>query len=200
MPVQPNPVTGLALVDSPDIVLPAPFPTIVSSGGVLALIPSGSSTPGGLVPLATPSANGLMSAAQAAALAGLQPSKTGGAFQSFYSDIIDLTAVATYVLLPPTPARIILFSAAWEIKATNTASVSPTYSMGTNSSSFNNVAASQTTAGIHTAVAEGLAFVGSTVNAAVDLTGSGLILNITGGATATALTARIYGLYNLVPV
>lgn len=44
MATQPEPVAGVAFVDSPSLVLPAAFPTLVSSGGTLGVIAAGSST------------------------------------------------------------------------------------------------------------------------------------------------------------
>lgn len=44
MATQPEPVAGVAFVDSPSLILPAPYPTLVSSGGTLGVIAAGSST------------------------------------------------------------------------------------------------------------------------------------------------------------
>jgi hypothetical protein len=140
-------------------------------------------------------------AAQFLALSGLQPSKTPGALQVCYSDIIDLTTTGVYVIIPPIAARMgRIVTAQFEIKTITSSTVSPTLSLGTNSASFNNAAASQTVAGLTTGAAESLQSITGATNSNLDLTTSGLQLNVTGGATATALTARLIATYYLVPV
>jgi hypothetical protein len=136
----------------------------------------------------------------APAAAPQQPSAAPGLFT--ISAIIDLTAAAaTYVIIPPTVARFRAVSIQWEIKTTNTVTVAPTYSVGTNAASFNNVVASVTPAAFTTQAAE--TAITLTVAAPVqvaDMTASGLVLNVTNPATATALTARITVAYGLAPV
>lgn len=152
---------------------------------------------------ASSTTNGLMTAAQFSALAGLQASKSPGAVQVAFTDVIDLVGgtLGAYVIIPPTPARLIPLSKFWEIKTTTGASVGPTYSIGSNSSSFNNICASQTTATLASQAAETLLSPASISPVpAVDLTASGLQLNFTVAATATALTARLGLAYMLFPL
>lgn len=126
-----------------------------------------------------------------------------GITDAAFTQVIDLTATGTYTIIPPTPARLgLVLDLAWEIKSVNACSVSPTYSVGSNSPNFNNKNVSQTAAGFTTQAAE--TRVANTSSVApvpvLDLSTDGLKVNVTGGATATALTAR-YGIaFYLLPL
>lgn len=149
---------------------------------------------------ASPTSPGLMSAAQATALQGGVPG------YAFFSQVVNLFATpAAYQVIPPTPARLWLNAAKWEIKTTaGTISTSPTFQGGSDSASVPvNLMASQTAAGFTTQAAETL--VGVTTASpltAIDLTTNGLVIAVTTAATGTgspALTARFFGVGMLLP-
>ncbi len=152
-----------------------------------------------LVNPATPSLPGAMTAAQFSSLAGSQASKLQGVCFAAYSDVIDLTITGTYVVLPAMPFRLVLARSIFEIKTVTACSVSPTLAVGSNSASFNNLTAAGTFGAFTTGAAETIVSISVTANA-IDLTASGLQINVSGGATATALTARYGVTYMLLPV
>lgn len=118
-----------------------------------------------------------------------------------YSAVIDLTITGTYAVVLPAAIRAKVVSAVWEIRSTNTVSVAPTFSIGSNSASFNDIAASQTPAGFTTQAVE-TQLTSTLINPipVKDLTTSGIKVIVTGGATATALTARLIVEYAPLPV
>jgi hypothetical protein len=136
----------------------------------------------------------------------LPPSKTAGPGLVAYSDVIDLVGGPTgaYVVLPPTAARLFTIFYGWELKTVGgTRSVAPTFSAGSNSTSFNNLFASQTVAAFTSQAAETVVLptlIGPIPT--VDLTTSGLNVNVTALATGATpvLTARLVIQFQLLPV
>jgi hypothetical protein len=123
--------------------------------------------------------------------------------QYSYSDVIDFGAGGVVTpIIPPTPGRITSVQILFEIKTRNTPTVSPTFQIGANSPNYNDVCASQTQALFLTTTAEGGAVSATKINPSpfIDLTTNGLKLNITVGATATALTGRCFALFGVLPV
>lgn len=141
------------------------------------------------IPLATPSAAGLMPAVGA----------SGGTVQQFYTGVIDLTQTGIVTIIPPTPLRFRQLAISFEIKTTTGASVSPTFQVGADSG-ISNYAASQTVAGLASGAAESIQTAAGVAAAAQDLTTNGMRISVTAGATATALTARVFTYGILLPV
>lgn len=167
-----------------------------SDGAVKLVASDGTKSTLASTSAATPSAPGLMSAAQAA---GLQGGGVPGAFWA--SAVIDLTAApATYQVISACPYRLFRSLGFWEIKSTSGASVGPTWSGGSDAG-VSNLLPSQTTAALASQAAETLVAVTS-VNPVIfaDLTANGLSVKITNAATATGLTARFIMFGALVPV
>lgn len=138
---------------------------------------------------ATPSAAGLMPAVGA----------SGGTVQQFYTGVIDLTQTGIVTIIPPTPLRFRQLAISFEIKTTTGASVSPTFQVGADSA-ISNYAASQTVAGLASGAAESIQSAAGATPAAQDLTTNGMRISVTAGATATALTARVFTYGILLPV
>lgn len=163
----------------------------LSADITLALTASSASVPGS------------MSAANFAKLNG---PTTVAVAQASYSAVIDLATTGVYVLLPAIAARFRPIAFSWELESVGgTRSVAPTFSIGSNSASFDNAFASQAgAAGLLTQAAHtgGLAITQVSPNPLVDLTTSGLQLNVTAGMTGVApvCTARVLFLYQLIPV
>lgn len=131
------------------------------------------------------------------------PAKPGALQQVFSVATIDLTITGQHTLVPPTPGRIVYVTGVqWIVKTATAVTVSPTYSIGTNSPNFNNRNVSGVTAGFTTAVAQQILSATASVvpTLAQDLTTSGLVVNVTVGATATALVAQLVTSYIVVPV
>lgn len=60
MPSMPEPVAGVSFVDSPSLVLPSPYPILISSGGTLGVILAGSTTVSPIGGGGLPSGTGLV--------------------------------------------------------------------------------------------------------------------------------------------
>lgn len=117
-----------------------------------------------------------------------------------YTAPLDLTAVAQYQLIDATPQRVRPVFIIWEMKTKTGSPTSPTFSMGSNASNFDNLCASQTQATFTTqAVETAVGFSQIFPQTFPDLTTSGLKLNVTVGANAALTAALIMG-YLLIPV
>lgn len=161
----------------------------------------GSSTvqPTARLPLATTASAGLMSAVQAAFLFGV--GSNTAVLGYFYSAVLDLTQTGLYVIVAPTSGRFRLSSSVWNIVTSTSVSVAPTMSVGSDNPSYINYHSSQTPAGFTTATAtQPVALNVNNPNNFNDITTNGIKVSITAGATATALTARLFMLGSIVPL
>lgn len=122
--------------------------------------------------------------------------------QQFSSEIIDLTAgPASYQIIAATPKRFRVLAIEWEIKAVNACTAAPTESMGSNGPAFNNLSVAAAHAGFTTQAAETRVIVPFLVPVPyIDLTASGLHVNVTASATAVDLTARLIVVGSFLPV
>lgn len=123
----------------------------------------------------------------------------------YTSDVDLLTFTGLMVVMPPLPYRVRIISQFWEIRSkSGTISTNPTYSVGSNDSSYNDYCASQTTAGFTTQANETI--IGPTnVNPGVtnSIAASGYKVNVTVAATGSStpvLTARFVVLIALLPI
>lgn len=120
-----------------------------------------------------------------------------------YTPIIDMTApAASYALMPPTALRIRAVSAYWEIKTTNTVSVAPICSVGTDAGESNLYASPAGPSGSWTAnPAESCVLPAApAVPVLADMTANGILVKVITPATAVALTARLAIVCSFVPV
>jgi hypothetical protein len=134
---------------------------------------------------------------------GLVPG--GQASGVWYTEVIDLVTTGTYNLVPPMGYRFDRGLTAWQIVSTGgTIATSPTYSVGSNASSYNDYLAAQTSAGFTTQAANTFISPGSfaTPAPAKDISASGLKVVISIGATGTSpvLTGRFRIVGSLIPL
>jgi hypothetical protein len=128
---------------------------------------------------------------------------TEGTTFSIMSDSVNMKTVGDTVLLPPMEYRFsFIDSALFEILTTDTCTVAPTLSIGTDSPAFANIYTAQTTAAWTTGVQYGRVSPATTASPLLfqDLSTSGLKLRVSVGATATALTARLFWTGRLAPL
>lgn len=180
------------------------YETIPPSQTVGAVVVSGPLTGTGTAgnPIVIPAASAATAGTQSIVdFNRLNTAPLDGLQRAWYSIVIDLKVIQTVTLIAPIGYRLRYSSFGFEIKATTAPTVSPTFSIGANSPNFNNAAASQTIAALTTNPVETILTAASVSPVpALDLTTSGLVFNITTGATATTLTAVLFVIGWYMPV